>query len=253
MNQIKEILICTFCFLLYMPNLFIKNFTKNKWRNLLMFSILFGISIFLLDLLFNLLFKRINRIQEGAQTGSPDGTQVTDRQYYADEVRDHLNNVFPNIQRTLPPTIRPLSATERGIFSNAGSVYSAAQNQILIDIRDIPQIYVNQVRGGMTWTEPPNAPPKIYLQNFEKLLDASLNTVTVPPSVLPLYSTRAPVTTTPRPTTPRPTTRRVNAAANANRGAAAAAAVTTITTPRRTTPRPTTPRPTTPRPTTRTP
>ena len=54
MNQIKEIIIFTFCFLLYMPNLFIKNFTKNKWRNLLMFSILFGLSIFILDLLFKL-------------------------------------------------------------------------------------------------------------------------------------------------------------------------------------------------------
>ena len=238
MNQFREILICTFCFLLYMPNLFIKNFTKNKWHNLFMFCILFGISIFLLDLLFNLLFNRINKIQEGAQTGSPDGTQQDFHQDYIKAVNESTQKYYNDNIKTLPPTIRPfLNSDERGIYTDAKIAYKIAQTNILADIRRPADEYVKNIMQSKSyqWTDPPSD----YLNQFNDKLRDGLNSVTIPPSVLPLYNTRAPTTpspTTVSPTTVRPTTVRPTTAKP--------------TTQKPTTQKPTTAKPTTAKPTT---
>jgi len=92
--NLTELLLIVLFFILYTPNLVFKPFVKNKWYNIFICSLLFGISIYLVNLFLYKYLHIEERFVEGASANSPGNLGQTDEcnkstQYY----KDILNNV----------------------------------------------------------------------------------------------------------------------------------------------------------------
>ena len=226
-----DLIIPTVCFILYTPNVLFAPFVKNKWYNLIISSLLFSVTLYIL--------QNLIKFKEGIKSGGFEGTtkECDDSKIYAKTVFKEVNKLQNKKPKMSPPPTT-LDKNDQKTINDYSLTYGKNLTESINSVTKDVEMYSKQVCiGSAKWTPP----PKEYIENpenYSKNLGLkAMEKVTIPPNILSLYN-KTPTPTTARPTTAKPTTAKPTTARP--------------TTAKPTTARPTTARPTTAKPTTAT-
>jgi len=236
-----DLILPTVCFILYTPNVLFTPFVKNKWYNLIICSLLFIVTLYVLQKLVK--FKEgLTTTTVPVKTKGFKGTtkDCDDSKVYAENVLNEMQKLSKEKDMPTPPSTLSKDDKDKIIDYRVkihGPNLSNALNNITRDVENYSKAVCDVNKEGKSrakWTPPPVE----YVKDFRNLGLKSMENVTIAPNILALY-TKTPAPTTSRPTTSRPTT---------SRPTTARPITSRPTTSRPTTPRPTTARPTTARP-----